>query len=309
MKILITGGCGFIGSNLCKTLLNMNHTIMCVDNLFTGNLKNIEPFINHPNFIFNQHDVKNNFDFDFEPEQIYHLACPASPIHYQPNSLDTLLTCINGTINMLKLAHKTNARILNFSTSEVYGDPNISPQNENYNGNVNINGPRSCYDEGKRISETLCTEYNKIKNVDIRIVRIFNTYGPNLNPNDGRVISNFIMQALKNEDITIYGNGEQTRSFCYVDDLIDGLIKMMNCEKYYGPINLGNPNEMTIYETAKIIINLTNSQSKIIFCDLPIDDPKQRNPDITKAIKYLNWKPTTSFEDGILKTIQYFNQF
>lgn len=306
MNILVTGGCGFIGSNLCRKLVEQNHNVFCVDNLMTGSITNINDIIDLPNFKYAYYDVKSEYTFEFVPDQIYHLACPASPIHYQNNSLDTILTCIKGAINMLELANKYKCRILLTSTSEVYGDPDVSPQNENYWGNVNPVGLRSCYDEGKRVSETLFVEYNRCLNVDIRIARIFNTYGPYLHENDGRVIGNFIIQALNDKPITIYGNGSQTRSFCYIDDQLNGLVLLMNSDNYVGPINIGNPNEITVRELANIIIKLTNSKSDIVFLDLPSDDPKKRNPDITKAIKYLNWKPKVNLNDGLIKTIEYF---
>lgn len=304
MKILITGGTGFLGSHLCDYLINKGNHVICLDNNMTGSVNNIKHLLCNPNFEYIFHDVK--IPFDVKVDQIYHLACPASPIHYQSASLETLLTSINGSINMLELAKKYNARILLTSTSEIYGDPLISPQIEEYWGNVNPIGLRSCYDEGKRVSETLFIEYNRVHNVDIRIVRIFNTYGPRLHKNDGRVISNFIIQALENKDITVYGSGNQTRSFCYVDDQIEGLYRLMNMESYVGPINIGNPNELTVLDIANTIIRLTNSESKIIFKSLPSDDPTKRKPDINKAKKYLNWEPNVDLESGLVKTISYF---
>lgn len=306
MKILVTGGLGFIGSHLCIKLLELNHEVFCVDNLMTGSIDNVKSIIDNKNFQYKIKNVRDPIDIDFIPDQIYHLACPASPIHYQYASLETLLTCLQGSINVLEFAHKCNSKILFTSTSEIYGDPEVSPQHEEYWGNVNTVGLRSCYDEGKRASETLFVEYNRVKGVDIRIARIFNTYGPHLHKNDGRVVSNFIIQALSNIPITLYGDGSQTRSFCYVDDQIDGLIKLMNMDKYVGPINIGNPNEINMKDLAEIIIRLTNSESKIVYCDLPSDDPKKRNPDITKAIKYLGWEPKINLEDGLIKTINYF---
>ena len=306
MIILVTGGTGFIGSQLCEKLLNQDHYVICLDNNFTGSMDNIKHLRYNPNFEFIRHDITNNILI--EADQIYHLACPASPKDYQFNSIKTIKTNILGTLNMLGMAKRTKSRVLLTSTSEVYGNPLISPQNEEYWGNVNPIGPRSCYDEGKRLAETLMMEYHKNCGVDIRIARIFNTYGPKLNKNDGRVVSNFINQALENKDITIYGDGSQTRSFCYVDDMIDGLITLMNNEKTIGPVNLGNPNELNMLDLAEKVINLTGSKSKIIKLDLPKDDPERRCPDISKAIKYLGWKPTTILEDGLKKTIEYFRK-
>lgn len=313
MTILITGGTGFIGSNLCNFLINNNEKIICIDNNYTGNINNIKHLLNNPNFEFFNIDINDKDKIDkldkYNFNEIYHLACPASPKDYQKDPIFTLDTNYIGTKNLLELSRKCNSRILLTSTSEVYGDPLESPQNEKYWGNVNTIGIRSCYDEGKRIAETLLTDYNRKYKVDIRIVRIFNTYGPNLNPNDGRVVSNFINQALKNDDITIYGNGLQTRSFCYVDDMVIGLFKTMKSQSYIGPINLGNPNEITILEIAKIIIKLTESQSKLVYNELPSDDPKIRNPDINKAKEYLKWKPNVLLESGLYKTIDYFKLY
>ena len=303
MIILVTGGCGFIGSHLCEKLLKLNHKVICLDNCFSGSKDNIRHLLNNPNFEFIRHDITQKIYL--EVDQIYHLACPASPKYYQQNPIKTVKTNVIGTLNMLGMANRLNARILLTSTSEVYGDALISPQVEEYWGNVNPIGIRSCYDEGKRIAETLMIEYNRKHNVETRIVRIFNTYGPRLAKLDGRVVSNFIIQAINNEDITIYGDGSQTRSFCFVDDLVDGLIKLMN-SNYHLPINLGNPHEITIKELANIIIGLTNSKSKLIFNDLPKDDPKQRRPNINKANNLLDWEPTTKLTDGLLKTIKYF---
>lgn len=303
MIILVTGGCGFIGSHLCEKLLKLNHKVICLDNCFSGSKDNIRHLLNNPNFEFIRHDITQKIYL--EVDQIYHLACPASPKYYQQNPIKTVKTNVIGTLNMLGMANRLNARILLTSTSEVYGDAQISPQVEEYWGNVNPIGIRSCYDEGKRIAETLMIEYNRKHNVETRIVRIFNTYGPRLAKLDGRVVSNFIIQAINNQDITIYGDGSQTRSFCFVDDLVDGLIKLMN-SNYHLPINLGNPHEITIKELANIIISLTNSKSKLIFNDLPQDDPKQRRPNINKANNLLDWKPTTKLTDGLLKTIKYF---
>ena len=303
--ILITGGAGFIGSNLCEKLLNENNKIICVDNLFTGSIKNIEHLLNNPNFEFINHDIIDPLEINGNIDEIYNLACPASPPKYQDNPIKTLKVNFLGVLNMLELARTKQARFLQTSTSEVYGEPEISPQKEEYRGNVNINGIRSCYDEGKRVAETLITEYHNKYNVDTRIVRIFNTYGPKMDKNDGRVVTNFINQALNNEDITLYGNGEQTRSFCYIDDQIDGLIKLMN-SNYIHPINIGNPHEITVKDLATLILHLTKSNSKIVYKDLPSDDPTNRKPDITKAKTILNWEPKYELEKGILQTIEYF---
>lgn len=305
-RILITGGAGFIGSHLCTRLLAEGNDIICLDNFFTGSKENISHLIGNPYFELVRHDVTT--PYFAEVDQIYNLACPASPIHYQFNSIKTIKTSVMGAINMLGLAKRTRATILQASTSEVYGDPQIHPQVESYWGHVNPIGPRSCYDEGKRCAESLFFAYNKQNNVPIKVVRIFNTYGPKMNPNDGRVVSNFIVQALQNKDITIYGNGSQTRSFQYVDDLIEAMIRTMNTPEITGPINLGNPAEFTILELANTIIQLTNSRSKIIFQELPQDDPIQRRPDIEKAKKILNWTPKISLHEGLLKTISYFEQ-
>ena len=310
MIILVTGGTGFIGSNLCNELVkNKDNHIICLDNNFTGNIKNIQHLRDLPNFEFIRHDVCQ--EILLEVDQIYHLACPASPKDYQFNSIKTIKTNILGTMNMLGLAKRTKARILLSSTSEVYGDPKISPQDENYWGNVNPIGIRSCYDEGKRLAETLMMEYHRNCKVDTRIVRIFNTYGPNLNKNDGRVVSNFINQSLLGKNITIYGDGKQTRSFCFVSDIVDGLIKTMNSktnEETLLPINLGNPYEINMLELALTITDLTNSQSEIVFKELPQDDPLQRCPDISKAQRVLKWKPKVQLNEGLLKTIEYFSQ-
>ena len=304
MKILITGGTGFIGNHLCRKLLKDGHNIICLDNNFTGSIDNIKDMMDNKNFEFIRHDI--TLPIFLEVDQIYHLACPASPKAYQYNSIKTIKTNILGTMNALGIAKRVKARILLTSTSEVYGDPKISPQVEEYWGNVNPIGVRSCYDEGKRVAETLMIEYNKVHNVSIRIARIFNTYGPNMDKDDGRVVSNFLNQVINKKDITIYGQGDQTRSFCYVDDMVDGLIKLMNNEETNGPINLGNPYEITIKELAEKIIELTKSETKIIYKDLPKDDPMKRKPDITKANKYLNWKPECGLEEGLLKTYKYF---
>ncbi len=301
--ILVTGGTGFLGSHLCEKLLDLHNYVICLDNNFTGNLQNIAHLRGNPHFEFIRHDITK--EIFLEVDEIYHLACPASPKDYQFNSIKTIKTNILGTLNMLGLAKRTGAKILLTSTSEIYGDPKISPQVEEYWGNVNPIGIRSCYDEGKRLAETLMMEYHRNCNVDTRIVRIFNTYGPRLNKNDGRVISNFIVQALEEKPITIYGEGSQTRSFCYVDDLIDGIIKLMD-SNYNFPVNIGNPNEITIKEIAEKILKLTGSKSEIIYKPLPEDDPTKRKPDISKAKTILNWEPKINLEDGLIKTIQYF---
>ena len=302
--ILVTGGAGFIGSHLCKKLLNENHKVICLDNLFTGTLKNIEEFENDNNFEFVNHDITKPYYRD-NIDEIYNLACPASPIHYQSNPIKTVKTCTIGVINMLGLAKKNKAKILQASTSEVYGDPEIHPQTEDYNGNVNTLGFRSCYDEGKRCSETLFMDYKREHSLNIKIVRIFNTYGPNMTKNDGRVVSNFITQALKGEDITVYGDGFQTRSFQFIDDLINGMIKMMRSD-FVGPVNLGNPVELSMKDLASRVIKLTNSSSKIIYKKLPDDDPKRRRPDISLASSKLGWNPVIDLETGLQKTINYF---
>jgi len=305
MRILVTGGTGFIGSHLCKRLLNEGHYIICLDNNFTGKMENITSIKNNPNFEFIRHDITQ--PILLEVDQIYHLACPASPKAYQYNPIKTIKTNILGTLNALGIAKRVKATILLTSTSEVYGDPTINPQVEEYWGNVNPIGIRSCYDEGKRVAETLMMEYNRSNQTQIRIARIFNTYGSNMDKNDGRVISNFINQAINNTDITIYGNGDQTRSFCYVDDTVDALIRLMNQSETNGPINIGNPFEMTMNELSQQILKLMPySSSKIIYKPLPDDDPRQRRPDITKAEEYLDWRPTTNLEDGLNKTIKYF---
>ncbi len=305
-KVLVTGGAGFLGSHLCERLLNEGNEVICLDNFFTGSKQNIAHLIGNPYFEFIRHDV--TMPFFIEVDQIYNLACPASPIHYQYNPIKTIKTSVMGAINMLGLAKRIRATVLQASTSEVYGDPTIHPQVEEYWGNVNPIGERSCYDEGKRCAESLFVNYHKQNQVDIKIIRIFNTYGPRMHPHDGRVVSNFIVQALKNEDITIYGDGLQTRSFCYVDDLLDGMIRLMNTPKgITGPINVGNPEEFTMMELADAVIRLTNSSSKIIHLPLPSDDPLQRKPDITKAREILGWNPTVKLEEGLSKTINYFN--
>ena len=305
-NILITGGAGFIGSHLCKRLLNEGNKIICLDNLFTGSENNISNLIDNSDFEFVNHDITKPY-YREGIDEIYNLACPASPIHYQINPIKTIKTCTIGVINMLGLAKKNNAKILQTSTSEVYGDPEIHPQIENYNGNVNTTGPRSCYDEGKRCSETLFMDYHREHKLKIKIIRIFNTYGPRMAINDGRVISNFINQAISNTEITINGDGNQTRSFQYIDDLIDAMIKMMHSEdKFIGPINIGNPIEISINELADEILKLTNSNSKIIYNKLPEDDPVRRRPDISLAKKQLSWEPSVDLEYGLKKTIEYF---
>ncbi len=305
-RILVTGGAGFIGSHLCNRLLNDGHDVICVDNYFTGTKENIVHLLDRPYFELIRHDVTQ--PYYAEVDEIYNLACPASPIHYQYNPIKTVKTSVMGAINMLGLAKRIKAKILQASTSEVYGDPTIHPQPESYWGNVNPIGLRSCYDEGKRCAETLFMDYHVQNKVRIKIIRIFNTYGPNMHPNDGRVVSNFIVQALKNQDITVYGNGSQTRSFQYVDDLIEGMVRMMATpEDVIGPVNIGNPVEFTILELAEKIIELTCSSSKIIYKELPSDDPVQRKPDITLAKNLLNnWEPKTNLEAGLVKTIEYF---
>jgi len=304
-KILVTGGAGFIGSHLCERLLNEGHEILCVDNFYTGSKANIAHLLNNPYFEIIRHDIC--LPLYVEVDEIYNLACPASPIHYQFDPVQTTKTSVHGAINMLGLAKRVKAKILQASTSEVYGDPMVHPQPETYWGNVNPIGIRSCYDESKRCAETLFFDYWRQHKLKIKVARIFNTYGPRMRPDDGRVVSNFIIQALKGDDITVYGDGSQTRSFCYVNDLIEGLIKLMNSpDEFAGPVNLGNPIEISILELAKKVIKLTGSKSKIIFKPLPADDPKQRQPDITLAKEKLNWEPKISLEDGLINTIEYF---
>lgn len=305
MRILVTGGAGFIGSHLCERLLGDGHEVVCLDNFFTGSKKNIHHLLDNHSFELVRHDITE--PILLEVDRIFNLACPASPVHYQYNPVKTVKTSVMGTINMLGLAKRVRARILQASTSEVYGDPQIHPQTEDYWGNVNPIGIRSCYDEGKRVAETLMMDYHRQNSVDIRIIRIFNTYGPKMAEHDGRVVSNFITQALRGEDITVYGDGSQTRSFCYVSDLVEGIIRMMECEGFIGPVNLGNPTETTILEFAERIISLTGSSSKIIFNPLPADDPKQRQPNITLAGEKFGWKPVVPVEEGLKKTIDYFS--
>ncbi|MBJ6800229.1 UDP-glucuronic acid decarboxylase family protein [Geomonas propionica] len=304
MRILVTGGAGFIGSHLCERLLKEGHDVICLDNFFTGSKRNIAHMLDHRGFELIRHDVTE--PILLEVDRIYNLACPASPIHYQYNPVKTTKTSVMGAINMLGIAKRVRARILQASTSEVYGDPQVHPQTEAYWGNVNTLGLRSCYDEGKRVAETLMMDYHRQNHVDVRIIRIFNTYGPKMAENDGRVVSNFILQALKGEDITVYGEGEQTRSFCFVSDLVEGMMRMMETPGFTGPVNLGNPAETTILEFAKKIIDLTGSTSRIVYRPLPADDPKQRQPDITLAKQMLGWEPKVSVDDGLRQTIDYF---
>lgn len=304
-RVLVSGGAGFLGSHLCERLLNEGNYVICMDNLFTGSKDNIEHLMRNPDFEFICHDVTEPIYVDVD--RIYNLACPASPPHYQYDPIKTAKTSVYGAINMLGLAKHCNARILQASTSEVYGDPLVHPQPESYRGNVNTIGIRSCYDEGKRMAETLFFDYHRQHEVDIKVIRIFNTYGPRMNPQDGRVVSNFIVQALKDEDITIYGDGTQTRSFCYVDDLIEGMVRMMDSrDGFTGPVNLGNPGEFTMKQLAELVLSATGSKSKIVYRELPSDDPTQRKPVIDLAMKELGWKPTIKLEDGLKRTIEYF---
>ncbi|MBI4843203.1 MAG: SDR family oxidoreductase [Nitrospirae bacterium] len=306
-RILVTGGAGFLGSHLCKRLLKEGHEVLCVDNFYTGRRHNISGLVSNPNFEILRHDIC--FPLYVEVDEIYNLACPASPIHYQFDPVQTTKTSVHGAINVLGLAKRIKAKVLQASTSEVYGDPAVHPQKESYWGNVNPIGIRSCYDEGKRCAETLFFDYHRQHSLRIKVARIFNTYGPNMHPQDGRVVSNFIMQALKGENITVYGKGMQTRSFCYVDDLIDGMVKLMeSSDRFTGPVNLGNPDEFSILELANVVIELTGSKSKIVFRQLPKDDPVQRQPDISLAWKELKWKPQVKLREGLKKTIQYFSK-
>ncbi|MDD2914280.1 MAG: SDR family oxidoreductase [Gallionella sp.] len=306
-KILVTGGAGFLGSHLCERLLHEGHHILCVDNYFTGSKTNIKHLLPHPYFEVIRHDI--TFPLYVEIDQLYNLACPASPIHYQRDPVQTTKVCVHGAINMLGLAKRVKARIMQASTSEVYGDPEVHPQTEDYWGRVNPIGPRSCYDEGKRCAETLFFDYFRQHGLEIKVVRIFNTYGPRMHPNDGRVVSNFIVQALRGEPITLYGDGSQTRSFCYVDDLIDGMVKMMSSDAgLTGPLNLGNPVESSMLELAESILRLTNSRSQLIYLPLPQDDPKQRQPNIEMAKAQLNWEPKVCLEDGLKETIAFFKR-
>ena len=304
LRVLVTGGAGFIGSHLCEKLLADGHEVICLDNFFTGTKENLRKIDNHPHFEMVRHDV--TLPILIEVDQIYHLACPASPVHYQYNPVKTIKTCVMGTINMLGLAKRTRAKMLLASTSEVYGDPQEHPQRETYWGNVNPIGIRSCYDEGKRVAETLCMDYHRQNKVDLTIVRIFNTYGPRMMFNDGRVVSNFIVQALNGEEITLYGDGSQTRSFCYVDDLVNGMIRSMNIRDFSGPVNLGNPNEITVRELAEDILELTGSRSVLTFRALPSDDPTRRKPDITLARNKLAWEPLIDLNTGLTRTIDNF---
>jgi len=307
MRILVTGGAGFLGSHLCERLLNDGHDVVCIDNLFTGQKTNIAHLLANPNFEFVRHDIID--PFKYEVDQIYNLACPASPPHYQFNPIKTIKTSVIGAINCLGLAKRVKARVFQASTSEVYGDPQVHPQPESYWGHVNPIGRRSCYDEGKRCAETLFFDYHREHNLDIRVIRIFNTYGPRMHPNDGRVVSNFIVQALKGDDLTLYGDGNQTRSFCYVDDLIEGFVRFMAQTQTVGPVNLGNPGEFTMLQLAEVILRLVGSTSKIVHKPLPSDDPRQRRPDITLAKKYLGgWEPKVALEAGLERTIAYFRK-
>ncbi|HIJ36536.1 MAG TPA: SDR family oxidoreductase [Deltaproteobacteria bacterium] len=306
-RILVTGGAGFLGSHLCDRLVDQGHDVLCLDNFFTGTKSNVIHLLGRKNFELIRHDLVH--PIFLEVDEIYNLACPASPVHYQYNPVKTVKTNVVGAINMLGLAKRVKAKILQASTSEVYGDPAVHPQTEDYRGNVNTIGLRSCYDEGKRCAETLFFDYHRQNKVNIRVVRIFNTYGPRMHPNDGRVVSNFIVQALQNREITIYGDGTQTRSFCFVDDLVEGLLRMMNGDdRFTGPVNLGNPGEFTMVALAEKIVGLTGSRSQIIFQPLPQDDPRQRKPDISLARKHLDWEPETDLEAGLKKTISYFNE-
>lgn len=306
-RILVTGGAGFLGSHLCRRLLQDNNDVLCVDNYFTGSKENISDLTAHPNFEVIRHDV--TFPLYVEVDQIYNLACPASPIHYQYDPVQTTKTSVHGAINMLGLAKRVNARILQASTSEVYGDPEVHPQTEDYWGRVNPIGVRACYDEGKRCAETLFFDYHRQHNVDVKVVRIFNTYGPNMNPDDGRVVSNFIVQALKGDDITIYGDGMQTRSFCYMDDLLAGMVVMMNSrDGFPGPVNIGNPKEFTMLELAEEVLKQVGGRSKLVYLPLPQDDPKQRKPDISLAQSELDWHPSVGLADGLVDTIAYFKR-
>ncbi|MEZ6162848.1 MAG: UDP-glucuronic acid decarboxylase family protein [Phycisphaerales bacterium] len=305
-RVLVTGGAGFLGSHLCERLIQQGHDVICLDNFFTSQKSNVQHLLHYNNFELIRHDVTH--PIWLEVDEIYNLACPAAPGHYQYNPIKTMKTSVMGAINTLGMAKRCNARILQASTSEVYGDPTVHPQPETYRGNVNPIGPRACYDEGKRAAETLCADYHRQHKLDVRVIRIFNTYGPRMHPFDGRVVSNFIIQALRNEDITIFGDGSQTRSFCYRDDLIEGMIRLMNYdgETKHLPVNIGNPNEFTIKQLAELTIRLTNSSSKLVYKPLPEDDPMQRQPDITRAKMLLDWEPTIFLEQGLQRTIEYF---
>jgi UDP-glucuronate decarboxylase len=306
MRVLVTGGAGFLGSHLCERLLDRGDEVICLDNLFTGRKRNIYHLMHNERFEFVRHDVVD--PFKFEVDRIYNLACPASPIHYQYNAIKTIKTSVVGAVNVLGMAKRTKARILQASTSEVYGDPDVHPQPEAYRGNVNPIGPRACYDEGKRCAETLFFDYHRQNGVDIRVVRIFNTYGPRMLPDDGRVVSNFIVQALRGDPITIYGEGQQTRSFCYVDDLIEAMLRVMDQTETVGPVNIGNPGEFTIRELAEHVVRLTGSSSSLVFQPLPTDDPQQRRPDISLARKVIDWEPGIPLEEGLKRTIAYFKK-
>ena len=305
MRVLVTGGAGFLGSHLCERLLAAGDEVLCLDNFYTGRKRNIEPLLDNHRFELIRHDVVESILL--EVDRIYHFACPASPVHYQSNPIKTLKSNVMGTLNMLGLAKRVRARLLQASTSEVYGDPAVHPQREDYWGNVNPIGIRSCYDEGKRVAETLCFDYHRQSNVEVRVIRIFNTYGPRMLIDDGRVVSNFVVQALQGQDLTLYGDGQQTRSFCYVDDLVDGILKMMDCDQM-GPVNLGNPGEFTMLELAQLVLELTGSSSKIVHLPLPSDDPTRRRPDITRAREWLGWQPTVELRDGLARTIPYFDE-
>ncbi|MGC9975929.1 MAG: UDP-glucuronic acid decarboxylase family protein [Syntrophales bacterium] len=306
-RILITGGAGFLGSHLCDRLIEHGNDVLCLDNFFTGSKKNIAHLLANPKFELIRHDIIN--PIFLEIDEIYNLACPASPVHYQYNAIKTVKTNVMGAINTLGMAKRLNAKILQASTSEVYGDPDVHPQKEDYWGRVNPIGPRSCYDEGKRAAECLMMDYHRQNNVKVKIARIFNTYGPRMAMKDGRVISNFVVQAIKGENITVYGNGSQTRSFCYVDEMIDGLMRLMESDdSFFGPVNLGNPDEFTILDLAKTVIGMTGNRSKIVFSPLPQDDPMQRNPDISLARKVLGWQPRVKLEEGLARTIEYFSK-
>jgi len=306
-RVMVTGGAGFMGSHLCAKLLEDGNDVICLDNFFTGDKRNITNFLHHPCFELLRHDI--TFPISIEVDEIFNLACPASPIHYQFDPVQTTKTSVIGAINMLENAKRTKAKILQASTSEIYGDPEVHPQPESYKGSVNTTGIRACYDEGKRCAETLFFDYYRQYNVRIKVMRIFNTYGPNMSPEDGRVVSNFIIQALKGENITIFGNGKQSRSFCYIDDMIDGMVRFMNSrDEFVGPVNIGNPNEVTMLELSEMIIKLTKSKSKIVFKPLPQDDPLQRQPIIELAMKELNWEPKIQLEEGLIKTIEYFKE-
>jgi len=307
MRILVTGGAGFLGSHLCERLVREKHDVICLDNFFTGSKDNIRRLMDFKNFELLRHDI--TMPVFLEVDRIFNLACPASPVHYQYNPVKTVKTSVMGAINVLGLAKRVRARVLQASTSEVYGDPAVHPQREEYWGNVNPIGLRACYDEGKRVAETLFFDYHRQNNVDIRVIRIFNTYGPRMHPSDGRVVSNFIMQALRNQDITLYGDGSQTRSFCYVDDLIEGMLRMMDQETAIGPVNLGNPGEFTIKQLAEEVVRLTGSSSRLVYHDRPADDPSQRKPDISLAKSVLGWEPAIPLEEGLARTIEYFRAF